>query len=96
MSMQLPELSFNVRRQTPFKNIRDKRLNWLKQLGVTYDLQARNSVQNLPDTLLGDILFRWRDSIDLRVREGADTVLVRRPGSSFYQMVHSIAHLQYF
>lgn len=84
MSMQFPELTFNVNRQTPFRNISNKNLKWLSQLGVNYNMQARNSLETIPDTLFDDILLRPRDSLDFVVIEGGDSILTKRLGASFY------------
>ncbi|MDX2286923.1 MAG: putative LPS assembly protein LptD [Bacteroidia bacterium] len=84
MSMQLPELSVNMNRQTPFKFVDSKHLNWLKQFGITYNMQARNAVNNLPDSLFLPVLFRPRDSVNFIQVLAGDTVSVRRTGASFY------------
>ncbi|MEO1449263.1 MAG: putative LPS assembly protein LptD [Bacteroidota bacterium] len=84
MSLQLPELSFNMNRQTPFRNVGNKNLKWLKQLGINYNMQARNSVRNIPDSLLLPILFNPRDSVDVLEIVGGDSSLVKRRASSFY------------
>lgn len=85
VSMQLPELAFNVQRQTPFKFIKDKRLKWLSSLGLTYNMNLRNSLETVPDTLLGTLLLNWRDSVDYFEVFSGDTIPTRRLGSSFYR-----------
>ncbi|MEL6254846.1 MAG: putative LPS assembly protein LptD [Bacteroidota bacterium] len=85
VSMQLPELAFNVQRQTPFKFVKNKNLRWLKTLGITYNMNARNSLETVPDTLLGTLLFNWQDSIDYFEVFAGDTIPTRRVGSSFYR-----------
>jgi hypothetical protein len=84
MSMQLPELTFNMQRQTPFKNIGGKNFRWLQQLGFNYNMQARNSLDRLPDSIVADVLLRPRDSVDWLLVERGDSILTRRVGSSFY------------
>ena len=84
MSMQLPELTFNMQRQTPFKRIKGKNFRWLNQLGINYNMQARNSLDRLPDSIVSDVLLRPRDSVDWAVIEGRDTSFIKRVGSSFY------------
>ncbi|MDX1909224.1 MAG: putative LPS assembly protein LptD [Bacteroidia bacterium] len=84
MSLQLPEASFSMNRQTPFKSLDSRYLKWLKQLGVTYNMQGRNSVTNIPDTLLIPVLFRPQDSITTRTINGTDTTFRRQTAGSLY------------
>ncbi|MDX2245984.1 MAG: putative LPS assembly protein LptD [Bacteroidia bacterium] len=84
MSLQFPELNFNMNRQTPFRGISNKNLKWLAQLGINYNMQARNSLETIPDTLIDDILLHPGDSLDYVVIEGGDSILTKRLGSSFY------------
>ncbi|MEO0471766.1 MAG: putative LPS assembly protein LptD [Bacteroidota bacterium] len=85
MSMSLPEMSVNMNRQTPFKNIRSRKLNFLRTLGINYNMQARNRVSNIPDSLLGPVLFRPDELVRFRVIEGADTSFIDRRAGSFYE-----------
>ena len=85
MSMNLPEMTFTVARQTPFRHVDNPYLNWLKQLGVNYDMQASNRVDNIPDSLFLPVLLRPRDTVLVEERiAGAETRLVPRPAGSFY------------
>ncbi|MCB0851120.1 MAG: hypothetical protein KDD63_02665, partial [Bacteroidetes bacterium] len=84
MSMQLPELTFNMQRQTPFRNVGGKNFRWLQQLGLNYNMQAKNSLDRLPDSIVADVLLRPRDSIDWVIVESGDSILTKRVGSSFY------------
>ena len=85
MSLQLPEFSFNVNRQNPFKNVQGKNLNFLRQLGVTYNVQARNSIPTIADTLLWQVLLNPRDTVLYPEVTGGDTVYVNRLGSEFFR-----------
>ncbi|MEL7340956.1 MAG: putative LPS assembly protein LptD, partial [Bacteroidota bacterium] len=84
MSMSLPELTVNMNRQNPFKNLQGKNLGFLKQLGVNYNMSARNRVQNLPDSLFLPVLLNPADSVWISVVENGDTLAKRIQGSSFY------------
>ncbi|MEL6844125.1 MAG: putative LPS assembly protein LptD, partial [Bacteroidota bacterium] len=84
MSMSLPELTVNMNRQNPFKNLQGKNLGFLKQLGVNYNMSARNRVQNLPDSLFLPVLLNPADSVWITVVENGDTLAKRIQGSSFY------------
>lgn len=81
VNMQLPELNVNVNRQTPFKGVDNKYLGWLKQLGVNYNMQARNSIETLPDSLFTDVLFRPNDSLTLAL---TDSTFERIRAGDFY------------
>jgi hypothetical protein len=85
MSMSLPELTFNMNRQNPFKNISNRKLDFLRQFGITYNMNARNRVTNLPDSLFLPVLFNASDSIFYNGVENGDSVLIRTVGSDFYQ-----------
>lgn len=85
MSLQLPEFSFNVNRQTPFKNITGKNLNFLRQIGITYNTQARNSIPTISDTLLWQVLLNPSDTVLYPEVTGGDTVFVNRLGSDFFR-----------
>ncbi|GAB4409467.1 MAG: putative LPS assembly protein LptD [Bacteroidia bacterium] len=84
VSMNLPEFTFNMARQTPFKNVDAPYLNWLKQLGLNYDIQASNRVNTMPDSLFLPVLLRPRDTLEVWQVIGGDSSLVRRTGASFY------------
>ncbi len=85
MSLQLPELSFNVNRQNPFRNVTGKNLNFLRQLGVTYNMQARNSIPSVADSLLWQVLLQPNDTVLLPEITGGDTVFVNRLGRELFQ-----------
>ncbi|MEL7532293.1 MAG: putative LPS assembly protein LptD, partial [Bacteroidota bacterium] len=57
---------------------------FLKQLGVSYNMSARNRVQNLPDSLFLPVLINPGDSVWTTVVENGDTLAQRVIGSSFY------------
>jgi len=84
MSMSLPEMTVNMNRQNPVKNLQGKNLGFLKQLGVSYNMSARNRVQNLPDSLFLPVLINPSDSVWTTVVESGDTLAQRVIGSSFY------------
>ncbi|MFK7921185.1 MAG: putative LPS assembly protein LptD [Bacteroidia bacterium] len=85
MSMSLPEMTLNMNRQNPFKNLQGKNLGFLKQFGVSYNMSARNRVQNLPDSLFLPVLINPADSVWTTVVESGDTLATRVIGSSFYK-----------
>ena len=83
VSMNLPTLTVNVNRLTPFKNISsNKGLEWLKRLGINYSAQASNQLSTIGDSILTDVLFRPSDSSDVALSDGT---IVRRRNSSFYR-----------
>ncbi|RMG67356.1 MAG: hypothetical protein D6722_13285, partial [Bacteroidetes bacterium] len=84
MTMNLPELTFNMNRQTPFKNVDNPYLTWLKQLGLNYNMQASNRVTNIPDSLFLPILLRPQDTVFIPEVFAGDTSLVPRRAGSFY------------
>jgi len=85
VSMQLPEFSFNLNRQSPFRSIRAKPLGFLRQLGITYNMQARNSLQNVPDSLFVPILFAPADTLTYNVGTENSPNFVSQPGRDFFQ-----------
>ncbi|TAE50323.1 MAG: LPS-assembly protein LptD [Bacteroidetes bacterium] len=85
MTMQLPEFSFAMNRQTPFRNIDNRYLTWLKQLGVSYNMQARNTMETITDSIFLPVLLRPRDSVDYLQVINGDSSLIRRTGGSFYK-----------
>lgn len=85
MSLQLPEMSFNVNRQTPFRGVSGDNLNWLRQVGVTYNFQARNSIRNIADSLLWQVLANPSDTVLYPEVTGGDTIFVNRLGRDFFQ-----------
>ena len=85
MSLQLPEMSFNVNRQSPFKNITNKNLEFLRQVGITYNMQASNSIPTIGDSLLWQVLFNPRDTVLFPEVTGGDTVFVNRLGRDFFR-----------
>lgn len=85
MSLQLPEFSFNVNRQTPFKNVTGKNLNFLRQLGITYNTQARNSIPTISDTLLWQVLLNPNETVLYPEETDGDTIYVNKLGSDFFQ-----------
>ncbi len=85
MSMSLPEMTLNMNRQNPFKNLTNKKLDFLKQLGITYNMNARNRVDNLPDSLFLPVLFNAADSIFYNAEVGGQMTQIRTVGSDFYQ-----------
>jgi hypothetical protein len=84
VSMQLPEFSFNMNRLTPFKSVNGKAFDWLRQLGVSYNSQASNRIDNIADSLFLPVLLRPSDSILIAEFVGGDTLFTLRPASSLY------------
>ncbi|MEO0896669.1 MAG: putative LPS assembly protein LptD [Bacteroidota bacterium] len=91
MSVNLPTFSLNVSRQMPFKNLDNKYLSPLKQLYFTYRLNGRNSISNVPDSLIGPALFQTQDTLRYFANE-EDTFLTVRPLTDFINngLQHSI------
>lgn len=57
MTLRLPNVGLRMNRQQPFKQVRGKSLEWLKNVGIDYQLDLRNELTNVPDSLFFDILF---------------------------------------
>jgi hypothetical protein len=57
MDITLPNANLQMTRQQPFKRVRGKGLDFLRQFGITYGMEATNQVNNLPDSLLGPIFL---------------------------------------
>lgn len=58
VSMTLPNVNLQMSRQQPFKRVSGgKSLDWLRQLGVTYGMEATNQLSGIPDSLFFPILF---------------------------------------
>lgn len=85
MSLELPQFNMNMSRLSPFKNVDNKALTWLKQLGVNYGVEGRNSVQTIGDSLLLPVLFSPKDTLDLwTVETNGDSSLERVRAGDFY------------
>ncbi len=63
VSLYLPDLTLNMTRQTPFRRITNKRLEFLKQLGINYNMRASNSVVNVADSLFAPIFLNFNDTL---------------------------------
>jgi len=48
VNLTLPEVSLNANRMNPFKNIDNKKLSVLKNLGFSYNVVAKNDLSNAP------------------------------------------------
>jgi lipopolysaccharide export system protein LptA len=55
MTLSFPNVGLRMNRQQPFKSIRGKSLEWLKNVGIDYQLEARNELRNVPDSLFFDV-----------------------------------------
>lgn len=82
MTMNLPTFSLNLSRQMPFKNLDAPLLAPLKQLFFTYRMNGRNSFQNVPDSLVLDVLLQNVDTLRY-FAETEDTTLTIRPITDF-------------
>lgn len=85
MTLNLPNVTLGMNRITPFSKIANRKLTWLKTLGLSYNMEARNSVEQFPDSLFLPILFNWRDTLTLPQIIGTDTSFVTRTAGSFYR-----------
>jgi hypothetical protein len=56
MTLSFPNLGLRMNRQQPFKRLRGRSLEWLKNVGIDYQLDARNELRNVPDSLFLDVL----------------------------------------
>ncbi|MEL6730167.1 MAG: putative LPS assembly protein LptD [Bacteroidota bacterium] len=83
MSLDAPSINLSMTRQTPFKNVDNEYLGFLKQLGFTYRMDARNSIPTVQDSLFFDVLFQTSDTISFFANEN-DTALTRRPVNEFF------------
>ncbi len=85
VSLYLPDLTLNMARQTPFSRITNKNLQWLKQLGINYNMRASNSLVNVPDSLFAPIFQNLNDpfSYPISYTEG-DTTYSTQTGLSFF------------
>ena len=85
MSLELPQFNMNMSRLSPFKHVDNKNLKWLKQLGVNYGMEARNSVRTIGDSLLFPVLFSPNDTLDLwTVSASGDSSLERKRAGDYF------------
>ncbi|MDB4286180.1 putative LPS assembly protein LptD [bacterium] len=77
LNLNLPTLTLNMARQQPFKNVRGKGLDWLRQIGFTYNAQATNTYNSVPDSLLLDVIFNpTEDLVIIDPDDITDTTIV--------------------
>ncbi|MEM6265071.1 MAG: putative LPS assembly protein LptD [Bacteroidota bacterium] len=91
VSVELPSLNLQMNRRSPFRGIREgdmpEALNaigvtdFLKNLGINYNLTARNQLSNVPDSSFFDVLFNPADSIE--IFDETDSVFVRVPARQY-------------
>jgi hypothetical protein len=84
LSIDLPSLTFNMNRQTPFRGLSGRNLNFIKQLGINYNMQARNSLSNIPDSLFQPIINNFNDTILFNQGTVEQPNFVPRTGQSFF------------
>ena len=84
VSIDLPSLTFNMNRQTPFRDLPLRGWSVIKQLGIDYNMQARNSLANVPDSLFLPIIENFNDTIFFVEGTGENAREVARTGQSFF------------
>ncbi|MFK7972898.1 MAG: putative LPS assembly protein LptD [Bacteroidia bacterium] len=57
MTLRMPNASLRMNRQQPFKSVKGKSLEWLKNFGVDYQMDLRNELSNVPDSIFLDVLL---------------------------------------
>ncbi len=64
LSLILPDLSFNIKRQTPFKNLGTGTNRWYQKIGYTLNIKAKNSL-NTTDTaaFTKDVLYQMKNGL---------------------------------
>ena len=65
MTLSFPNVGLRMNRQQPFKRLRARSLEWLKNVGLDYQLDARNELRNVPDSLFFDILANRNGSTEV-------------------------------
>lgn len=83
VNLTLPSANLQMSRQTPFKRIKGKGLEWLSQLGITYGLQATNQLSNIQDSIFFPILINPGGTTD--IFNPTDSTTETFDNSSFYR-----------
>lgn len=66
VTVNLPTLTLTMKRLNPFRNLRGKKgLDFLANLGLTYNMRATNQINAVPDSLFLDVLFNPNDTLTL-------------------------------
>ncbi len=64
VNILLPDLSFNVKRQTPFKNLGTGTNKWYQKISYTFTLKAKNSVTTGDSALFKkEVLYKMRNGL---------------------------------
>ncbi len=64
INILLPDLSFNIKRQTPFKHLGTGTNKWYQKIGYTFSLKAKNSVTTGDSTLFQkDIVYKMKNGL---------------------------------
>ena len=85
VSLYLPDFTLNMSRQTPFSRISNRNLEFLKQLGIQYNVRASNSLVNVPDSLFGPILQNFNEPFTFQDGGTVENpTFSTQPGRSFF------------
>lgn len=86
VSMTFPSMTLSMNRLTPFKNLSSNRsLDFITRLGIDYNSQLSNQLTAVPDSSFLDVLFSPNDSTQVWEIVNGDSVLVKKPNSSFFR-----------
>ncbi len=65
----LPSFSFNIKRQTPFKNLGSGTNKWYQKIGYTFSLEGKNSLTTSDSVLFqqNDLLYKMKNGLRYRI-----------------------------
>lgn len=68
INILLPDLSFNIKRQMPFKNVGAGTNKWYQKIGYTFTLKAKNSLTTGDSALFQkDVLYKFKNGLQYSV-----------------------------
>ena len=85
VSVDLPSLTLNMNRLSPLRGLSGRNLTFLKQLGITYNMQARNSLATIPDSLFLPIVQNFNDTLLFNTGTLENPTFEPRTGRSFFR-----------
>ncbi len=78
VDLTLPDVALTMNRIYPFKSLTDNRNSFLYQLGVTYSMNAQNSISSPDSTLFDNASFdKFRNGLQHRVSASAPVKILK-------------------